>query len=83
MKPTGRYCFGHFYSQDPKPKGNHQIASSRGKKRSRRIQTCVKYMGNIICIERNTDVNKSGLKTLKKHPNRVGFSDVIFNFSKN
>ena len=62
MKSNGRYCFCLFYSQDQKPKQNHQIASSREKTRSTQSQTCVKYWGNIICILRNTDVNKSDLK---------------------
>ena len=43
----------------------------------------MKYRGNIICIKRNTDVNTGDLKILhKKHPNKVDFPDVIFNFSK-
>ena len=83
MKPTGCYCFCLFHLHDPKPKRNHQIASSRAKKKSRRSQACVKYRGNIIWIRRNTDVNASDLKILhKKRPNKVDFPDVIFNFSK-
>ena len=31
MKPTGRYCLCFFHLHDPKPKRNHQIASSRVK----------------------------------------------------
>ena len=62
MKPTGRYCFCLFHSQDPKPKRNHQIASSRAKIRSRQNQACVKCRGNIICIKRKIDVNTSDLK---------------------
>ena len=67
MKPTGRYRFCLFHLQDPKPKRNHLIASSRAETRSRRSQTCVKYRGNIICIKRNTDVNTSDLKILHKN----------------
>ena len=67
----------------PKPKRNHQIASSRAKARSRQSQTCVKYRGIIMCIKRNTDVNTSDLKILrKKCSNKVDFPDVITNFSK-
>ena len=83
MKPTGRYCFCLFHLQEPKLKRNHQIASSRVKKRSRQSQTCVKYRGNIICIKRNTDVKKSDLKNFtKKRPKNIDFLDVTFNFSK-
>ena len=83
MKPTGRYYFCLLHLQDPKQKQNYQIARSRAKTRSRKIQTCVKYRGNIICNKRNTDVNKNDLNKLhKKHPNKVDFPDVIFNFSK-
>ena len=64
MKPTWRYCFCLFHSHDPKPKRNHQIASSRAKTRSRQSQTCVKYRGNIICIRWSTDVNTNDLKIL-------------------
>ena len=74
LKPTWRSCFFLFHSHDPKPKLNHQISSTRAKTRSTRSQACVKYMGNIICIKRNTDVNTGYLKNT--------FSDVIFNFSK-
>ena len=82
MKPTWRYCFCLFHSHDPKPKQNHQIASSRAKTRSRRSQTCVWYRDIIICIKRNTNVNTNGLKILhKKCINKVDFHDVIFNFS--
>ena len=43
----------------------------------------MKYRGIIICIKRNTDVKTSDLKMLyKKCPNKLDFSDVIFNFSK-
>ena len=67
MKPTGRYCIGLFHLQDPKPKRNLQIASSRAKIRSRQSQICVKYRGNIICIKRKkTDVNTSDLKNSHK-----------------
>ena len=66
MKPTWPYCFCLFHSHDPKPKRNHQIASSRAKTRSRRSQACVKYRGIIICIRRNTDVNTSDLKIVDK-----------------
>ena len=83
MKPTGRYYLCLFHLHDPKPKRNHQIASSRAKRKSRQSQTCVKYRGKIVWIKRNTDVNTSDLKILhKKHPNKVDFSVVIFNFSK-
>ena len=83
MKPTGRYCFCLFHSQDPKPKRNHQIARSRAKTRPRQSQTYVKCRGNIICIKRNTDVNTGDLEILHKNfPNKVDFPDVIFNFSK-
>ena len=68
MKPTGRYWFCLFHSQDPKPKRNHQIAISRTKIRSRLSQTCVKYRGNIICIKRKkTDVNTSAKKNFTKN----------------
>ena len=40
------------------------MASSRAKTISRQSQTCVKYMGDIICIKRNADVNKSDMKKL-------------------
>ena len=73
MKPTGRYCFCLFHSQEPKPKRNHQISSSRVKTRSRRSQTCVKYRGNIICSARNTGVNKSDLKKLHKKTSKKGW----------
>ena len=73
MKPTGRYCFCLFHLQDPRPKWNHKIASSRAKTRSRQIQTCVKYGGNIICIKRNTDLNKSDLKKLLKKTSKLGW----------
>ena len=66
MKPTWRYCFCLFHSHNPKPKRNHQIASSRAKKRSRRSQKCVKYRGIIMCIKRNPGVNTSDLKLLQK-----------------
>ena len=83
MKPTGRYCFCLFHSHDPKPKRNHQIASSRAKTKSKQSQICVKYRGENICSRRNTDVNTSDLKILnKKNPNKVDFPDVIFHFSK-
>ena len=83
MKSIWRYCFYLFHSHDPKPKQNHQIASSRAKTRSTQSQTCVKYRGNIICIKRNTVVNTGDLKILhKKFPNKVDFPDIIFNFSK-
>ena len=59
------------------------MASSRAKTSSRQSQTCVKFMSIVICSKRNTDVNTSDLKILhKKYPNKVDFSDVIFNFSK-
>ena len=54
-------------SQDPKPKWNHQIVSSRAKTKSRQSQTFVNYRGNIIWIKRNTDVNKSDLIKLHKN----------------
>ena len=83
MNPTWRYCFCLFHSHDPKPKRNHQIASSRAKTRSRRSETCVKSRGIIIWIKRNTYVNTSDLKILnKKCPSKVDFQDIIFNFSK-
>ena len=66
MKPTGRYYFCLFHSHDPKPKRNHQIASSKAKTKSRQSQTCVEYRGYIICIRRNTGVNTSDLKILHK-----------------
>ena len=63
-----------FHSQDLKPKRNHQIDSSRAKTRSRRSQICLKFGGNIICIKRNTDVNKSDLEKLQFFfPNEVDF----------
>ena len=58
------YCFGLFHSQQPKPKRNHQTASSRAKTKSRRSQICVKCRGIIISIKRNIDVNTSDLKIL-------------------
>ena len=67
MKSIGRYCFCLFHSHDPKPKWNHQIASSRAKSKSRWSHTCVKYMGNIICIKRNIYVNTSDLKYFTKN----------------
>ena len=75
MKPTGRFCFCLFHLQDPKPKLNNQLASSRAKIRSRRSQTCVKYRGNIICIKRKTDVNTSDLKEnfTKERQNKVDY----------
>ena len=84
MKPNGHYSFCLFHSHDPRPKRNHQIASSRTKTKSRRSQTCVKYRGNIICIKKNTDVSTNDLKILlkKTRPNKIDFPDVIFNFSK-
>ena len=66
MKPTWRYCFCLFHSNDPKPKRIIQIASNRAKTRPRQSQICVKYRGIIICIERNRDVNTSDLKILYK-----------------
>ena len=51
-----RYCFCLFPSNNPKPKRNHQLASSRAKTRPWKSQTCVKYRGIILCIERNTEV---------------------------
>ena len=53
-----------FHLHDPKPKRNHQIASSRAKTISRQSQTCVNYRGNIICNRKNTGVNTSDLKIL-------------------
>ena len=84
MKPTGRYCFFLSFSlARPKPKPNHQIASSRAKTRLRRSQTFVKYRGIIISMKRNPDVKQSDLKLLhKKCPNKVDFPGVIFNFSE-
>ena len=83
MKPNGRDCFFLFQSHDPKPKRNHQIASSKAMRKSRQSQTCVKYRGNIIWIRRNTDVNTSDMKIFhKKRPNKVDFPNVIFNFFK-
>ena len=84
MKPTGRYCFCLFHSQDPKPKRNHQIASSRAKTRSRRSQTCVKYWGNIICILRKNRCEQkwSEITSQKKRQNKVDFQGLILNFSK-
>ena len=55
-----------FHSHVPKPKQNHQIASSRAKARSIRSQACVKYSGIIICIKRNADVNTGNQKKLHK-----------------
>ena len=54
--PTWCSCFFLFHWNNPKPKQNHQIFSSRAKTRSTRSQACVKYRRNIICIKRNTDV---------------------------
>ena len=67
MKPTRRYCFCLFHSQDPKPKQIHQTANSRSKIRSRQNQTRVKYRGNIICFKRKTDVNTSDLRKITKN----------------
>ena len=61
MKPTGRYWFCLFHSQNQKPKRNHQIAISRAKTRSRLSQICLKYRGNISWIKRKTDVNTSDI----------------------
>ena len=83
FKPTWRSCFFLFHWHDPKWKQNHQISTCWAKIRSTRIQTCVKYRGNIIFIRRNTGVNKSDMKKLhKKRPKKVDFLDVTFNFSK-
>ena len=76
MKPTERYCFCLFHSHNPKPKRNHQIASSRAKTRSRQSHTCVKYRGNIICELKWSE------KTSQKRLNQVYFLDIIFNFAK-
>ena len=73
MKPTCRYFFCIFHSNDPKPKQNHQIASNRAKTRPRQSQTCVKYRGIIICIEGNTDVNTSDMKILYKKMSKYGW----------
>ena len=86
MKPTWRYCFCLCHSQHPKSKQNHQITSSRAKTRSRRSQTCVKYRGVIICIKRNTDVNTSDLKKLKKKNVKISLffhtlSSIYLNFN--
>ena len=64
MEPTCQYYFFLFHPNNPNPKRNHQIFSSRAKKRSRQSQTCAKYRGVIFCIRRKTDVNKSDLKIL-------------------
>ena len=83
MKPTEHYCLCPFHLQDPKPKGNHQIASSRAKTRLRPIQTCVKYRGNIFVLREIQMWTKGIWKDFtKKRPNRVDFPDTIFNFSK-
>ena len=66
LTPTWRSCFFLFHSHVQKPKQNHQISSSREKKRSTQSQTCLKYRGNIIRIKRNTDVNTGNLKILHK-----------------
>ena len=84
LKPTWHSCFfsSFFHLHDPKPKQNHQIASSTAKTRSTRSQTCVKYRGHIICIKRSTDVNTGDLTIVnKKCPKKVDFTDVNFNFS--
>ena len=58
-------------------------SSSTAKTRSTQSQACVKYRGNIICINRNTEVNTGDQKILhKKCPNKVDFPGVIINFSK-
>ena len=84
MKPTWRYCFLLFHSNDLKPKWNHQIARSRAKTRPKQSQTCVKYRGNVIFIERNIDVNTSDLKILYKKMSKYGwFSRCYLQFLQN
>ena len=84
LKPTWRSCFFSFLLARPKPKAEPPNSSRSAKTRSTQSQACVKYMGNIICIKRNTDVNKSDLKNFTINcPNKVDFHEVIFNFIKN
>ena len=73
MKPTWRYCFCLFHSNDPKPKRNPQIASNRATTRPTQSQTCVKFRGIFICIERNADVNTSDVKILYKKMSKYGW----------
>ena len=71
------FFFCLFYKHDPKPKPNHQIASSRAKTKFRQSHTCVKYRGIIICIKINTYYNTSDLKYFTNFfPNKVDFPDV-------
>ena len=72
MNPTWRLSFLVFHPQDPEPKRIHQIASNRAKTRSTRSQTCVKYRGIIIFIERNTDVHSGDLKILHQKMSKFG-----------
>ena len=84
FKPTWRSSFFLFHWHDPKGKQNHQISTCWAKIRSTRIQTCVKYRGNIICIKRNTDVNTGDLKILHKKMSKKGwFSRRYLQFLKN
>ena len=81
LKPTWRSCF--FHSHNPKPKQNHQIASSRAKTRSTRSQTCVKYRGINVFIKRNSDVNTGDLKILHQKMSKYGwFSRRYLQFLK-
>ena len=55
--------FLSFSLERPKNKAE---SSNRAKTGPRQSQTCGKYRGIIICIERNTDLNTSDLKKLYK-----------------
>ena len=57
--------------------------SNIAKTRSTSRHTCVKYMGNIIFIQRITDNYTGDLNIFNQRcQNRVNFPDIIFNFSK-
>ena len=81
MKPTGRYCFCLFHLQDPRPKWNHKIASSRAKNKIKTNSDMCEVWGYVLReIQIWTKVIWKNFT--KKRPNRVDFPGVIFNFSK-
>ena len=84
MKQTRRYSFLLFHSYNPKQKRNHQMASGRAKARSTQSQSCVKYRGINILINRNTIVNTSDLKIFHKKMSKKGwFSRHYLQFLRN